>query len=68
MNYDQTIRQAEQIITSLEQAEALSVTEYQQKAKEVNRLLDQCEAMLRDMHFVPADCGLNNSSENTKQP
>ena len=64
MNYDQTIRQAEQIIVSLEQAEALSVTEYQQKARQVSQLLDQCEAMLRDMHFEPAAHETTNPLDN----
>ncbi len=46
MTYDEAIRKAEQIVQSLEQAEALSVQDYQQRAKEVNQLLQFCEQEL----------------------
>jgi hypothetical protein len=38
MTYDEAIQQAETILKELEQAEALSVEVYQQKAKQVKEL------------------------------
>jgi len=46
MNYDETIRKAEQLVNELEQAEALSMEVYKQKSAEVKRLLDLCEQQL----------------------
>lgn len=51
MNYDEAIKQAETIVSELEQTPALSVEEYQKKAAEVKRLLDVCEAQLRTMNY-----------------
>ena len=50
--YDEAIRQAENIVQQLEQTEALSVSEYKQKAAEVKRLLDFCEHCLKDMDYT----------------
>ena len=50
MNYDETIKRAEEIITQLEQAEALSMDEYKNKAAEATLLLKQCKSLLTEMH------------------
>ena len=50
MNYDETIKRAEAIITQLEQAEALSMDEYKNKAAEATLLLKQCKSLLTEMH------------------
>lgn len=49
MNYDENIQKAEAIVKELEQAEALSMEVYKQKAAQVKELLDQCEHQLTDM-------------------
>ena len=49
MNYDENIQKAEAIVKELEQAEALSMEVYKQKAAQVKELLDQCEQQLTDM-------------------
>lgn len=49
MNYDETIRKAEQLVKELEQAEALSMETYKTKAAEVKKLLTECEKELKKM-------------------
>ena len=43
-NYDEALQRAEAIIAQLEQAEAISVTEYKRLAAEATALLRQCKA------------------------
>ena len=50
MSYDEAIKRAEEIITQLEQAEALSMEEYKNKAAEATMLLKQCKSLLAEMH------------------
>lgn len=48
MTFDESIARAEQIISGLEQSEALSMTEYKKQATEATRLLKNCrEELLR---------------------
>ena len=48
MTFDESIARAEQIISGLEQSEALSMTEYKKPAAEATRLLKNCrEELLR---------------------
>lgn len=49
LTYDQQLARVEQIVREMEQAEAISVQDYKQKAAEANRLLDQCEAEIREI-------------------
>ncbi|MCQ2346565.1 MAG: exodeoxyribonuclease VII small subunit [Paludibacteraceae bacterium] len=49
MTYDEAIEQVETIVKSLEQAEAISVTEYKKKAQEAKKLLDFCEQQIGAM-------------------
>ncbi len=49
MSYDENIQKAEAIVKELEQAEALSMEVYKEKAALVKELLDQCEKQLTDM-------------------
>ena len=51
MTYDEAIQKAEELVAQLEQAQALSVREYQEKATEVKRLLDTCEKELKGMNY-----------------
>lgn len=51
MTYDEALREAERLVQQLEQTEALSVSEYKQKATEVKRLLDFCEGCLKTMDY-----------------
>ena len=46
MTYDEAIQRAEEIITQLEQAEALSMDEYQRLAAEATALLKECKAQI----------------------
>ena len=46
MTYDEAIQQAETILKELEQAEALSMEVYQQKAKQVKELLQFCKQQI----------------------
>lgn len=46
MSYDEAILKVEAIVKDLEQAEALSMDVYQQKAQEAKTLLDFCEKQL----------------------
>lgn len=55
MTYDEAIKRVEQIVHDLEQTEALSVTDYQKKAKEAKQLLDFCQAQLVEMEKALAD-------------
>ena len=48
MNYDEAIKCVEQIVSELEQSEALSMEEYQSKAKEAKDLLSFCQKQLTD--------------------
>ena len=49
MTYDQAIKRVEEIVHELEQAEALSVSDYKKKAKEARELLDFCQSQLVEM-------------------
>lgn len=49
MTYDQALKRIENIVYELEQAEALSVSEYRAKAEEAKQLLDFCCSQLSDM-------------------
>ena len=48
MSYDEAIRRIEQIVSELEQTEALSMDMYQAKAKEAKELLTFCHNQLTD--------------------
>ena len=48
MNYDEAIKRVEQIVSELEQSEALSMEKYQSKAKEAKDLLSFCQKQLTD--------------------
>lgn len=48
MTYDEAIKQIEQIVTELEQSEALSMDAYQAKAKQATELLAFCQKQLTD--------------------
>ena len=47
MTYDEAIKRVEALVQELEQAEALSIDVYQQKAQEAKKLLDYCEKCLK---------------------
>jgi len=49
MNYDDSIKKAEAIITQLEQAEAMSMEEYKRLASEATALLKQCKSEINGM-------------------
>lgn len=49
MNYDKAIREIEQIVRELEQAEAISVQAYKEKAQQAKKLLDFCEGELKTL-------------------
>ena len=49
LTYDKAIARVQAIVQELEQTEALSVSEYKQKAQEAQQLLRFCESQLRDM-------------------
>jgi exodeoxyribonuclease VII small subunit len=46
MSYDEAIKRIEQIVSELEQSEALSMDTYQAKAKEAKELIDFCQKEL----------------------
>ena len=48
MTYDEAIKRIEQIVSELEQSEALSMDAYQVKAKEAKELLSFCQKQLTD--------------------
>ncbi len=48
MSYDEAIQRIEQIVSELEQLEALSMDAYQVKAKEAKELLSFCQKQLTD--------------------
>ena len=48
MNYDEAIKRIEQIVSELDQSEALSMEMYQAKAKEAIELLLFCQKQLSD--------------------
>ena len=48
MNYDEAIKRIEQIVSELDQSEALSMEMYQAKAKEAKELLLFCQKQLSD--------------------
>lgn len=48
MSYDEAIKRIEQIVSALEQSEALSMDAYQVKAKEAKELLSFCQKQLTD--------------------
>ena len=48
MTYDEAIKRIEQIVTELEQSDALSMDAYQAKAKEATELLTFCQTQLTD--------------------
>ena len=47
-SYDQAIQRLEQIVTELEQSEALNMETYQAKANEAKQLLTFCQQQLTD--------------------
>lgn len=49
MSYDEAIKRAEEIITQLEQAEALSMEEYKNKAAEATALLNYCKSQIESL-------------------
>ena len=51
MTYDEAIKKVESIVQELEQAQALSVTEYKAKAGEAKQLLDLCEAQINGLDY-----------------
>ena len=48
MTYDEAIKRVEQIVSEMEQSEALSMDAYQAKAKEAKDLLIFCQTQLTD--------------------
>lgn len=58
MTYDEAIKQVENIVRELEESEAISVSEYRKRAEEAKKLLDLCEAELRNMD---RDLHVNNA-------
>ena len=63
MNYDQAIKRVQEIVSELEQTQALSVAVYKQKAQEAQQLLTFCEAQLCEMESALAD----NSDQSDKR-
>lgn len=57
LTYDKAIARVQDIVQELENTEALSVSEYKQKAQEAKQLLEFCEAQLRDMEAALTDKG-----------
>lgn len=51
-NYDEAIKKAEQIISRLEQAEAISMDEYKRLAAEATALLKQCKSEIERMDIA----------------
>lgn len=49
LTYDEAVVRIEEIVSSLEQAQALSVSEYKRKAAEAKQWLDYCENQLKKM-------------------
>lgn len=49
MSYDEALNKIESIVRTLENSEAISVTEYKEKAQEAKKLLDYCESCLKTM-------------------
>lgn len=49
MSYDEAIKRAEEIITQLEHAEALSMEEYKNKAAEATALLNYCKESIMSL-------------------
>jgi len=52
MTYDEAIQKAEQIISRLEQAEAVSMDEYKRLAAEATALLRQCKSEIERMDIA----------------
>lgn len=56
MTYDEALQKTETIVSELERAEAIPMSEYRKKADEAKRLLDFCEkelsGSLRDVRDV----------------
>lgn len=50
MGYDEKIKKAEEIISQLESAEAISVDAYKKAAAEATALLKECRSLLAEMH------------------
>lgn len=46
MSYDEAIKRIEQLVSELEQSDALSMDVYQTKAKEAKELIDFCQKEL----------------------
>lgn len=49
MSYDEAIKKAEEIISQMEQTEALSMEEYRRLAGEATALLKQCKDEINKM-------------------
>ena len=49
LTYDEAIKKAEAIIAQLEQAEALSMDEYKNKAAEATALLNYCKSQIESL-------------------
>lgn len=63
MNYDEAIKRIEQIVSELEQSDALSMDSYQAKAKEAKDLLTYCQSQLSDWEQKMNDV-ISSSNEN----
>lgn len=48
MTYDEAIKRIEQIVSELEQSDAVSMDTYQAKAKEAKKILTFCQRQLTD--------------------
>lgn len=48
MTYDEALKRLEQIVSEIEKNMAISLSEYQVKAKEAKQLLDYCQQRLSD--------------------
>lgn len=48
MTYDEALKRLEQIVSEIEKDVAITLSEYQIKAKEAKQLLDYCQQQLSD--------------------
>lgn len=55
LSYDEALAKIEDIVRSLESAEAISVAEYNEKAQQAKKLLDYCESCLKDLNKSLSD-------------
>ena len=49
MTYDEAIKRLEELVQSMESAEAMTIDEYKQKAKEAKQLIEFCQKQLKGL-------------------